>query len=214
MNTFTNSDVVPVPSGFESATNLGPAADVHLSKHHGLLSLGSEVQALVLYRDGFAFSLGKGKAQSWTWDEIAVILSKDFTYSNAGVNQIDFQYTLEKKDGEKLVLNESKLEELNDAADAIKEKVYALLRPPFQEQYEAGQALTFGPLTVSKAGGLRADGRDIGWKDLLRLELQQGSLRITTKDSHIHQVKAAQIPNVEMVCQIMGMPANSVHLIY
>jgi hypothetical protein len=214
MEASMNPTNLAVPNGFETVTQLGPATSVHLSKHHSLLPMGSVVQTLVVYRDGFAVSLGKGKVQVWTWSEIVTILSKDFTYGNAGVTQVDFQYTFEKQDGEKVTLNEARLEELNDAVDAIKERVYASLRPPLQARYNAGTALVCGPVTVSKAEGLKVEGKTFAWNDLLRLELKQGSLQITTRDTHTHKVKAAEIPNVEMVCQIIGMSPDTIRLVY
>lgn len=208
---------VPVPSGFDRVTSLGPAAAVYGSNNTDLfsnnagLSFGPKVsKALVLYRDGFAYKSGAEDLRTWRWDEVSVITSNvDFQHTRNAYHS----YTLTKKSGESLVLDET-LQAVKDLIDPIKRNVFALLLPPLVSSYKSGKAITFGPLTIQSKSGLQMDGKTYPWEDILDIKVERGRFKITLRDGKQHEVRAASIPNLELLCKLIGLKFNPADLIY
>ncbi len=209
---------VPVPIEFEAVTGLGPATAVYGTNNNiGLwhnsagLSFGSKPsKALVLYRDGFAYKSGNENVRAWRWDEISVITSNvDFQHTRKAFHS----YTLTRKNGETLVLDDN-LQDADDLIDPIKRNVFALLLPPLTSSYNSGKALTFGPVTIHRQNGLQMGGKVHRWDDIMDVKIVRGRFTITLRDSKHYEEHTSAIPNIEMLCRIIGLKFNPADLIY
>jgi hypothetical protein len=175
------------------------------------------VRMAVLYRDGIACAGRKGVA-AWRWPEIASITT-DVTRTSGrrGGVYIDRSYILRNSAGAQIGLNNDALEDVEGLADAIKRNVYAILGPQEAQYYQSGQPLSFGPITVSRQDGIQHGGRRYGWDEIVQLKVKEGLLRISTKDGGWlggrHTIRTASIPNVEILCQLLGVPCLSSDLI-
>ncbi len=211
------SQGVPVPQEFDQITGLGPATAVYGSGKTGLffnnagISFGSKAaKALVLYRDGFAYRSGAETIRVWRWDEVSVIMSNaDFQHTRNAYHS----YTLTKQSGETLTLDET-LENITDLIEPIKRNVYAHLLPPVTASYNSGAAILFGPLTIQRQNGLQMGGKSFRWEDIMDIKIVRGQFTITLRDSRRYEVRTATIPNVEMLCRIIGLKFNPADLIY
>ena len=194
---------VPVPLEFDNVTSLGPATAVY-GRNSAMLLPGfgaQKVKELVLYRDGFACHIGAKEIQIWRWDEVVVILS-DVKSTPRGHGL--YKYTLTKRSGEKLILDDA-LENVYEIIQPIKLNVFALLLPPLAQQYDYGQAVTFGPVTIHRQNGIQIDGKPYAWNDIMDIKADHYSFTVTMRDSKRHEVNASAIPNIELLCQMIGV---------
>jgi uncharacterized protein DUF6585 len=175
------------------------------------LSFGSKAsKAFVLYRDGFAYKSGNENVRVWRWDEVSVITSNvDFQHTRNAYHS----YTLTKKSGESLVLDET-LQNVKDLIDPIKRNVFALLLPPLTSSYNSGKAITFGPVTIHRQNGLQLGGKTYRWDDIMDIKIERGRFKITLRDNKRYEERTSSIPNIEMLCRMIGLKFNPADLIY
>jgi Family of unknown function (DUF6585) len=194
---------VPVPLEFEDVTGLGPSTAVY-GRNSAVLFPGfgaQKVKELVLYRDGFAYHTGAKDIHIWRWDEVAVILSDvKITTSGHGL----YKYTLINRSGDKLILDDV-LENVFELIQPIKRNVFALLLSPLTQQYDYGQAVTFGPVTIHLQNGIQIDGKPHAWNDIMDIKVDRYRFIITLRDSKRHEVSTSTIPNIELLCQMIGV---------
>jgi hypothetical protein len=209
---------VPVPLGFDNVTSLGPATTVYGSNENtGLffnsagISFGSKpLKALVLYRDGFAYKSGNENIQIWRWDEVSTIVSNvDFQHTRDAYHS----YTLTKKSEESLVLDET-LQNIKDLIDLIKRNIFALLFPPLTSSYNSGKAVSFGPIIIHRQNGLQMGAKTYRWEDIMDIKVERGRFKIALRDNEQYEVRTSSIPNIEMLCKLIGLKLNPAALIY
>jgi hypothetical protein len=197
---------VPVPAGFEALTSLGPAVEV--TPHQGLKLLPSfgtpRASLLVRYRDGLAYRANDKDVHVWRWEEVVVIHTNNARHPAKEASWTSHEYTLTRQGGEQLILDDG-LKGVWDAAEYIKTAVYALLRPPLKQRYQAGEALAFGPVTVHKQNGLQLDGKLYAWDTIEEIKLEHGQLKATLRNKQKHAARVSAIPNVELLCQLIGV---------
>lgn len=121
------------------------------------------------------------------------------------------RYTLLKSSGEKLILDEF-LDEVEHLIQSIKNKVYARLYPPLKQCYDAGQPVTFGPVTVHTKNGLAMGGKTYAWAGIIEVKVKNGRLTLRMHDDHKHEVHTKDIPNVELLCKLIGVKLDSYDL--
>ncbi|MFN8383408.1 MAG: DUF6585 family protein [Anaerolineales bacterium] len=214
----TRKQGVPVPVEFDNVTSLGPATAVYGNNDNiGIffnsagLSFGPKTsKALVLYRDGFAYKSGNEIIQVWRWDEVSIITSNvDFQNTRRAYHS----YTLTKKSGESLVLDET-IQNAEDLIRSVKNNVFALLLPPLTSSYKSGKAITFGSITIHHQNGLQMGGKTYRWDDIMDIKVERGRFKITLRDSKRHEERASSVPNIEMLCRMIGLKLNQADLIY
>jgi len=195
---------VPVPVEFDGVSSLGPASAVHLST--GGLQLPHfgppRPNALVIYHDGLAFRAGK-VVHTWRWEELGAIQSNVW-YSGDKVIFTEHSYTLIKSSAEQVILDDG-LKDVVLAVIPIKRAVFARLWPPLAQAYGAGQAITFGPVTIQKANGIQVDGKPLAWSTILEIKTERGRLSVTLRDSKKHEARVSAIPNVELAARLLGL---------
>lgn len=201
---------VPVPLAFDSVTSLGPATAVHGRNDIQLFSSFAEEKNLVLYRDGFAYQSGSENPHIWRWDEIVTILSN----VELPTRVTHHSYTVIKKSGESLVLDET-LKDITDIIDPIKHNVFAFLLPPLTAQYTSGQTISFSTVTIQHQNGVQISGKTyLHWDDIMDIKVERGRFKITMRDNKQYEVRASSIPNIEMLCKLIGLKLNPADLIY
>ena len=209
---------VPVPVEFDKVTNLGSATAVYGTNNNiGLwynsagLSFGSKVsKALVLYRDGFAYKSGNENVHVLRWDEISVITSNvDFQRTRKAYHS----YTLTQKSGENLVLDET-LQDVEVLIEPIKRNVFALLLPPLTSSYNTGRAITFGAVTIHHQNGLQMGGKIYRWDEIMDIKIVRGRFTVTLRDGKRYEERTSSIPNIEMLCRMIGLKFNPADLNY
>ena len=208
---------VPVPPEFEQVTGLGRAAGV--LKRAGLQLLPEfgtpRAHVFVRYHDGFAYRTGSKDIHVWRWNEVAAIHS-NLAFRSKAVDLTE--HTLTNLNGEQVILDENLLGDnglpgVGDL-DHAKKAVYALLWPPLSKRYQSGEDLAFGTVAVHSRTGLLMEGKNYAWEAIQVIKVVQGRFRITLRDGKHHEVRTFTIPNIELLCRLIGLDLATNELYY
>ena len=165
---------------------------------------------LVRYHDGLAFRAHGAEIHTWRWDEVAAIQSNVTVHSGAhsGVRETEQQYTLTHSSGEAVILDDG-LQELGQLIGPVKHAVNARLAPALLQRYQADETLTFGPVTVQRQHGLQLDGKTYAWNSIQDIQVDDGRLKVTLRAGQKHEARVSAIPNIEVLCQLIGVKLES-----
>jgi hypothetical protein len=190
-------DKLPAPLGLASILFL-------LGLWAGWNAYANWSRAVAVYENGFAYHDRNG-LQIWRWDEI-VSLTSAITrhYINGIYTGTTHRYTAVNSQGRRLILSNSisKVEELGKTID---ENITPRLYAQAAGQYNNGQTIEFGPVTISKTG------MDIGkktypWEEIKEVSIRQGVLKISRKNGGWFSkagVSAAVIPNLRVLLAVL-----------
>ena len=196
------NETMPVPAGFEGVTSLGPVIIVCPPKGLHMPHLGApHADTLVVYQDGFAYQAGGKDVKLWHFDEVAAIQSSLVEH---GYLHKEHKYTLFRNNGESLILDDG-VQFVQTAEYQIKLAVFKRLVGSFIQRYEAGEALTFGPVTVQQQTGLQLGGRCYAWQDIQDVKVSSGELELTLSNKQHKSLRTSEIPNIELLGRLIGL---------
>ncbi len=204
---------VPVPMEFDSVTNLGSAIRVS-GPAEGIIvrfpNFGPpRPHVMVRYHDGLAYHTGGKDVHTLRWEEVMAIESNLTRQAgHHGGSWTDHEYTLLKTNGDKLILDDN-LKDVENEAEAIKTAVFALITPPQLQRYQSGMAFTFGPITVQSQNGLQLSGKAYAWNAIQDIRVESGRFKVTLRDGQKHEARVSAIPNIEMLCTMIGFKLRS-----
>ncbi|HBX68465.1 MAG TPA: hypothetical protein DEH25_03525 [Chloroflexi bacterium] len=162
-------------------------------------------KAAVVYQSGLAYRDRKG-LKSWRWDEISSLTSAVTKhYTNGIYTGTTHVYTLFKKDGEKLVLNDT-LTNVEELAAAVGEQLFPLLYEEIAGAYNQGTLCTFGPVQISKTDGIQIGKKAYPWNEIEQVAIQKGTLSVKKKGGGWFSgatATASSIPNLEVMLAII-----------
>ncbi len=167
-------------------------------------------KALVTYTNGFAYSDRKG-ISAWRWDEIESIKSNITRhYTNGIYTGTTHVYTLMKQTGEKLAINDA-LQKVEDAASDLRAGAYPTLYQKYAGIYNTGQPVCFGPVTISRTGGIQVGKKIYPWEQVKQVSISRGYISIAKKDGGLFSgasVQASNVPNLELMLSIIDQVAG------
>ncbi len=188
-----------------------------VSQHQGVRLIPSfgppRVTVMVRYRDGLAYQTSGREVHTLVWEDVATITTNATYHTEQRNAWTDHEYTLTKSGGDKLILDDG-LKNVAVEAQAIKQAVYALLRPPALQLYKSGQALSFGPVTTRKQDGRQLDGKGYAWQASQDIRVHKGQFRVTLTTGQKHEARVSAIPNIELLCQFIGVKLGQKELAY
>jgi hypothetical protein len=171
-------------------------------------------KAAVVYQNGLAYRDRKG-LRAWRWEEFGSLTSAVTKhYTNGIYTGTTHIYTLIKRDGEKFALNDS-IANVEDLAADIRKNIFPLLYDFYAQAYNEGGTCTFGPVKLSKSGGIQVGKKVYPWDDVEKVAIQKGTLSVKKKGGRWFSgasATAASIPNLEVmlsiVDQVKGLETN------
>lgn len=180
-----------------------------------LLNPQKIISALVIYRDGFAYRTPQ-QIHTIPWTSVASILSDEAFHSGGRDTSSyeDKKYLLILKNGQQVTLTDDQFSGIDGIIHHIKSSVYAGLLPALQSAYQAGSTLVFGPVKISQSAGLAAHDRLFAWNTIYTVSVKRGRLRVVTKDEKTFDTRAKLIPNIEVLCQLIGVEPFAIDLGY
>jgi hypothetical protein len=121
------------------------------------------------------------------------------------------EFTQYRTSGEELILDD--IIHISPVAAAyIKLIVFKRLVDPTVQRYEAGEALTFGPVTVHKQDGLTLNGHHYGWGDIQNVEVQFGEFKLFLSKDKKQSIHTSEIPNLELLGRVIGLDSAQVNM--
>lgn len=161
-------------------------------------------KGVVIYDRGFAYNDRKG-IQIWRWEDVVSMTSAITRhYTNGIYTGTTHVYTLFDRQNKRLVLADS-IGKIEDLAKDIDGNIFPLLYSRASDQYNAGQALVFGPVAISKMG-IVIGKKTYPWTDVKEVSIQKGILRVSKKDGGWFSgatASASVIPNLRVLLTII-----------
>lgn len=170
-------------------------------------------KGVAAYEGGFAYNDRKG-IQIWRWEDVVSMMSAITRHYTIGIySGTTHMYTLYNCQNQRLVLSDS-FDKVEELAKLIDENIFPLLYGPAADQYNAGQAIAFGPVTISKTG-IAIGKKTYPWTDVSEVSIHQGILKVSRKEGGWFSgasAAASAIPNLRVLLtiiqQVVGLKAG------
>jgi hypothetical protein len=177
-----------------------------------VMRLRGGARVVVTYPMGFAAKVGS-TVGVWPWAEIAYTLTKDRMRTGKRSIYHERRVDVGKENGEVVVMLGEHFDDVRALVALIKSKTAEKLLPPLQQAYDSGQAVTFGPVTVSKEA-IESGGRRLAWTEVANVSVKNGRLLATPKSGKPLKVRTSNIPNVELLGVLIGLGPSKMDLEY
>ena len=152
-----------------------------------------------IFADGFTRTLA-GRTEVVRWDEVAeVVQNVTQTYRGNVRTNTTHIYTVRLTNGRKFVFN-GQVDKIAGLGSALQQHCAAGMLPRAREAYQAGESVTFGPFSVSRAGIAKGKAT-LPWEQVEQVELRQGVLHIRKKGERRDWAfaMASKIPNLPVL---------------
>lgn len=159
-----------------------------------------------VYDEGLELNLTKWKTA--TWEEItgvtAITIQPYFFRLHLPPSQIGI---LHYSDGETIRIQDN-ISDTKGLLSEIKVKVYPILIKRFEREFRSGEKLCFGPVGIDKqhfslTNGKSVKNRAYNWQQIKQIDLQSSNLMIEFRDYPSKRILAAEIPNIELMLQLI-----------
>lgn len=131
-----------------------------------------------VYENGFVFKKGNQAAQPFRWDQIeAAWHSVTRHYRNGIYTGTTHRYRVRRSDGYEVVLND-RFHKVEELGDLVHNTVTRTKIPQVFAAYNAGQTITFGPLSVS-AQGIGNGKSVLPWAEVKDISIQSGYIAVS-----------------------------------
>jgi len=161
-------------------------------------------KGVVAYERGFAYNDRKG-LQIWPWDQVISMTSAITRhYTNGIYTGTTHTYTIINRQNHRLVLSDS-IKKVEQLAKTIEEGIFPQLYERAADQYNLGQSLSFGPVTINKTG-ITVGKKNFSWAEVKQIAIRQGSMKISRVDGGWFSGASAMvsaIPNLRVLSAIL-----------
>lgn len=163
-------------------------------------------KAAVVYNDGMAYSDRKG-VRTWRWNQIQDISAAVTRhYTNGIYTGTTHTYTLFNQQGEKLVLNDS-IKDIENLYNQVQNNTFEPRYARLAEAYNSGHPVMFGPVAISKTGGITIGKKAYPWEEIEQVGINKGILSIKKRSGGWFSgatATAASIPNLHVLLSIIN----------
>lgn len=165
----------------------------------GVFSCLAPIKHVRVYEDGVLW-ISKGKWYGALWEDIDECYRKEIIV-NGTANTRDL--AIKTRRGQKAVFS-IVLSRWEKLAEAVQMRVTMLRGPEVQEDYQAGESVRFGPVTVGQ-DGLKVDGKELEWDEIKSIEIVNGYLSVQAggKRGKSHDVALGDIPNYLVMLRLL-----------
>lgn len=132
-----------------------------------------------VFEQGFLFKKGNEAPQPFRWDQIeAVWYQVTRHYTNGVYTGTSHRYQVKRKDKYQIVLTD-RFTNVGNLGDTISDQVTRTLLPQVIAAYNAGQTITFGPLSVNQQGLVNILGHVLPWSEIKGIDIQRGYIAVS-----------------------------------
>ncbi len=157
-----------------------------------------------LFTDGFTRTLS-GQTVAVHWDEVAEVWQNVIqTYRGSAHTNTTHIYTVCLADGRKFVFNDQ-VDKIAGLGAALQQQCAARMLPRAREAYNAGEVITFGPLSVNR-DGITKGSATLPWEQVEQVELRRGVLHVRKKKERRDWAfaMASKIPNLPVLIALVN----------
>jgi len=160
-----------------------------------------------LYEQGFKYVDRHGEHQC-QWEETKQLYYKAIMqYMNGVYTGTEYEFRIIFKDGVEVKLGSNLLgkwhPELEKLGLTILDKTTQILLPGYEQAFERGEQVQFGPRLVIDKEKLYDRGRWARWSDIKQIEVKQGSVRIATSNkSNWANINVYDVANIMVFLQL------------
>jgi hypothetical protein len=151
-----------------------------------------------IYDYGFVDKRGSQAAQPFRWDQVeAVWYQVTRHYRNGIYTGTTHRYRVRRQDGYEIVLND-RFTKVGELGDLVSNRVTNAKLPQVMAAYNAGQTVTFGPLSISRQGIQNSRGNLLPWMEIKDVSLQNGYVAVSKAGKWLNwsTQPVREIPNV------------------
>lgn len=135
--------------------------------------------AVYVYDRGFAHKKGSEAAQPFRWDQIEAVWYYVIRHYRNGIyTGTTHNYRVRRVDGYEIVLND-RFANVATLGDTVSNQVTGAKMPQVIAAYNAGQTITFGPLSLNRQGIQNANGNLLPWPEIKDVSLQNGYVAVS-----------------------------------
>lgn len=153
---------------------------------------------VVAFEQGFLYKKGNEAPQPFRWDQIeAAWYHVTRHYRNGIYTGTTHRYRVRRQGGYEIILND-RFTNVGQLGDIISDQVTRYQLPQVMAAYNAGQTVSFGPLSIHWQGIMNGQGSLLPWQEIHDVEIQRGyvSVRKAGKWLSWSGQPVANIPNV------------------
>lgn len=192
---------------------------------------GKAFQCAVLYEQGVAVKDGR-RIRAWPWDRIVSVerrpsvsrpeIPTDVTSlavtlvviavqkaADRPLPRVDTTYRFRDAVGRSFTLDRW-LSDADSIAEEVDAQVSRRLSPSLRAELDAGGAVAFGAITISRAGGISLQKRTVAWADLHHVEVDRDALRLYGHDGgRLGSVSINDLRNLSILLELILQLASS-----
>lgn len=167
-------------------------------------SIANRSRCVTVFEKGLAYYDRKG-LQSMRWEEIGefyLSIARQLSFNIP--TRTTYLYTVNKLGGGKLVFD-NRFERIQHLGSLIGRNILPIQYKLAADVYNSGQAASFGPVVVSRAG-LTVSKKTYPWTEIEQVSVQQGMFKISKKGGGWFSgasTSVASIPNLEAMLSII-----------
>ena len=168
-----------------------------------IVRLAAQRGFVAVHKNGLVLRKSWGALKRWRWSAISGLSSEHSEQYFLGLRlSTRYRAALIPTTGKPVRLSDG-LASYPELISQLKAILYPRLLPDLQANLQAGQSLYFGPLAIS-CQGLSHGAQRWTWADLQHLDIQNGLLEINTRPERILRIPTNQIPNLELLLQLVS----------
>ncbi|MEV7370817.1 DUF6585 family protein [Streptomyces sp. NPDC090301] len=128
------------------------------------------------YEHGVLWHTDRGETQAYTWDEIAAVTRQDTRVTNGVTRATTHRLTIRSEHGAEIVVGDE-FDGIVPFAEGLGDAFSRARLPRDAARLEAGEQIDFGVVGID-VSGIAQRGRRIGWHEVERVDVRQGSVEI------------------------------------
>ncbi len=145
--------------------------------------------------------------QTFLWDQIKGINTRTVREKFLSIPLRTHQQTILYLVNDQIIRLGDEFKNLSELTDRLKAKIYPKQLTKSREIYHTNQLITFGPLTLSR-NYIYIGQRKIALNKIEFIGVRGGHLLIATRINHQERISISEIPNLEILLQLIDEGMN------
>lgn len=173
-----------------------------------LLRVRRAHRVVTLHQRGLSIRWTGGKKHTLMWNQIEALSHRCVAKKFLGLTVATDECLSLHNQAEKPIRVDNCIRELPELAARVKAKVYPLLLPQLRTRFQQGEQLHFGPVTLHQ-DEIQLRGESIPWDQVVHIDVQAGHLMVKSQDHQPIHIKTSDIPNVDLLIQLLQEGAHT-----